>query len=105
MKVSIIPSDQMVSVDGETIIGVDLVFMNPAINAVQWYGESGEVEVKSPDTGKMLINIQIQDFAPYQQAVTNWQTRKNAIKAENDLRAQEAAMLKQQSAEGASKTA
>lgn len=76
MRITIIPSDGFVSVDGYGISALDLTFMDQDIHAVQWYGQDGEIERK--DTrGRIVSNEEITDFAPYQRAVDVWQIAKD----------------------------
>lgn len=78
MRVTIIPSDGFVSVDGKGYGGLNLSFIDPSIHAVQWYGESGEVEVKNPVTGKMVENREIASLDEFQSVIAAWQAAKDA---------------------------
>lgn len=82
MRVTILPDDNSVSVDGEGYSGLDLSFMNADIHAVQWYDTHGEVERKDPDTKKMTGNEEITSFDQFQQAITVWQAEKDRVAAE-----------------------
>lgn len=44
MKVTIVPSDNVVIVDGVGINSLDLTHLDPTIHAIQWYGDAGHVE-------------------------------------------------------------
>lgn len=77
MRVTIIPVDGFVSVDGEGYSGLDLSFVDASVHAVQWYGEFGEVEIKNPTTGKMIENREIASLDEFQQAVAVWQAKKD----------------------------
>lgn len=79
MRVTIIPVDGFVSVDGEGYSGLDLSSIDSSIHAVQWYGESGEVEIKNPVTGKMIENREITSLDEFQQAIIVWQAQKDAL--------------------------
>ena len=59
MRVTIIPSDGFVSIDGVNFHNLDLSNIDPTVHAVQWYETYGEIEVKDPTTGKMVANIEI----------------------------------------------
>jgi hypothetical protein len=72
MRVTIIPADGFVSVDGKGFLGLDLSFMDKSIQAVQWYGEEGEVEIKNITTGKIIENRQIDSFDDFQLALDVW---------------------------------
>lgn len=82
MRVSIVVEDSTVTVDGQTVAGLDLSFIAESVHAVQWYGENGEVEHKDA-SGKIVLNEAIDDFTPYQAAVDLWQAKKDADAAEN----------------------
>jgi hypothetical protein len=81
MKLTIVPEDGVVTLDGESYANLDLSFIEPTIHAVQWYGTFGEVEYKDPVTGKMTLNQEIFDISPYQQAIDLWNSAK--IEKEN----------------------
>lgn len=66
MRLTIIADDNLVIVDGRPL-RVDLSFLHPAIHAVQWYGEAGEVEFKTID-GARAPNEVIKDVTPFQRA-------------------------------------
>lgn len=78
MRVTIIPSDGFVSVDGVGYSGLDLSFIDPAIHAVQWFGDVGELEIKNLTTNKMAENREITSFAEFQRAVDAWDAAKEA---------------------------
>lgn len=87
MRVTIVPIDNIVTIDGIVIEGVDLSFIDPSIHAVQWYGTSGSVEYKDVT----LVNIiksthqeEITDIAPFQMAID----AALAKKQENELKQQ-----------------
>lgn len=77
MRVTIIPADGFVAIDGEGYSGLDLSSIDLSVHAVQWHGESGEVEVKNPVTGKMVENREITSLDEFQQALNAWQAKKD----------------------------
>lgn len=83
MRVTIIPIDGSVSVDGAGFGGLDLSFIDPSVHAVQWYETHGDVEIKDPVTGRMVANEYITSFDAYQPAIAVWQLAKTA-KAEEE---------------------
>jgi hypothetical protein len=102
MRVTIIPVDGFVSVDGEALSGLDLSSIDASIHAVQWYGETGEVEIKDVATGKIKENREITSFSEYEFVIELLQTTKNEaeaklaeIKRAEMLAAAEAAPLKE----------
>lgn len=81
MRLTIVADDGAVGVDGEFFSGLDLSALDPAIHAVQWYGEFGEVEFKTVfQNGKPHHpeNQYITDVSPYQFAVDAWEAAKSA---------------------------
>lgn len=81
MKLTIVADDSAIGVDGAFFAPLDLAQLDPAIHAVQWYGEYGEVEYKTRfENGAIVkpINLLITDMSPFQFAVEAW----NAAKVE-----------------------
>lgn len=70
-RITIIPIDGYVSVDGRGISGLDLSAVDPQIHAVQWYGAAGEVEMVPDANG--CFNFAITDLAFVQPALDAWQ--------------------------------
>jgi hypothetical protein len=75
MRVTIVPEDGFVSVDGEGYTGLDLTFMDASIHAIQWYETEGEIE-RQNQQGRMVGNEPIADLTPYQPALNVWQAAK-----------------------------
>jgi hypothetical protein len=78
MKVTIIPSDGFVSVDGVGYDSLDLSAIDVSVHAVQWYGEEGEVEVRNPTTRKMVENRAITSLSAFQSALDAWNVANTA---------------------------
>ena len=78
MRVTIIPVDGFISVDGKGFGGLDLSFMDASVHAVQWYETHGEIEVKDPVTGRMVANEVITSIDAFQPAIDVWQAAKTA---------------------------
>lgn len=72
MRVSILPSDGAVYIDGFSFSKLDLSFIPADVHAIQWYGESGHVEYKDPVTGLMTKNEDIDSLEAYQAAIDAW---------------------------------
>ncbi|MGR3179819.1 MAG: hypothetical protein ACUZ8E_17405 [Candidatus Anammoxibacter sp.] len=67
MRVSIIPEDNIVVIDGQARnITLDI---DPNIHAIQWHGDYGYVENKTGD------NLKITDFVGYQYIVDEFYTQ------------------------------
>jgi hypothetical protein len=69
MRVSIIPVDGVVVLNGVAKDKLDLSFMSD-VHAVQWYDTWGEVE--RYDGIAKLPNERIESIAPYQAAIDAW---------------------------------
>lgn len=69
MRVTIIPSDSVVYVDGVARAPINLDFMSD-IHAVQWYDTWGEVE--RYDENRHPSNERIESLTPYQAAIDGW---------------------------------
>lgn len=78
MRVTIIPIDGFVAIDGVGFSGLDLSFTDASVHAVQWYDTHGEVEVKNPVTNRMISNEVITSFDAFQPALDVWQAAKTA---------------------------
>ena len=82
MRVTIIPIDGYVSVDGKRFGGLNLSFVDASVHAVQWYETHGEIERKDPITGRMVANEVITSIDAFQPALDAWQVAKTAQEAE-----------------------
>jgi hypothetical protein len=70
MRVTIVPEDYIVYVDGVPKTPIDLSFMSD-VHAVQWYDTWGDVERVDPIT-RIPSNERIEELGRYQQAVDLW---------------------------------
>lgn len=77
-RVTVIPADGYVAVDGRGISGLDLSALDPQIHAVQWYGATGQVELV-PDENGRGYNIEITSLEMVQPALDAWQAAVDAI--------------------------
>lgn len=72
MRVTIIPVENRVSVEGMSE-AVDC-FSYEDINAVQWYGDHGEIEYwNGLGAKKLRANTVIDDFTPFQHLIDLWE--------------------------------
>jgi hypothetical protein len=69
MRVSIVPVDQIVVIDGVAKTNLDLSFMSD-VHAVQWFDTWGDVE--RIDAQRSHTNEHITSLAPYQAAIDAW---------------------------------
>lgn len=74
MRLTIIPSDQIVIKNGKAL---NFPFVLPDIRAVQWYGSSGEVEYTDGRPNKKITSL-----APYQSVADAYQTEKTRLEDE-----------------------
>ena len=81
MRVTIIPVNGFVSVDGEGYSEIDLSFMDADIHALQWYDTEGEIE-RQDSRGRITANEDITDLTPYQLALDAWQVAKDVATQE-----------------------
>jgi hypothetical protein len=81
MRLTIIPVDGSVSIDGIGFGGLDLSFIDASVHAVQWHETHGEIEVKDPVTGRMVANEVITSIEAFQPAIDVWQAAKTAEEA------------------------
>lgn len=81
MRLTIIPADGVVNVDGKGFGGLDLSFIDASVHAVQWYETHGEIEVEDPVTGRMVANEVITSIDAFQPAINAWQAAKTVEEA------------------------
>lgn len=65
MRVTFVVKDRVVVIDGTTIPNIDMSSLPPDLHAMQWYGDSGELEFVD-ERGRHVENREITDFSPYQ---------------------------------------
>jgi hypothetical protein len=84
MRITIIPSEDKISINGESIVGCDVSWIPEfvgditgvpqKVHAVQWYDDHGEIELVSKDN-----NIVITELGVFGQAIIKHQERKIVI--------------------------
>lgn len=84
MRITVVPSDGRVNIDGEGYSDIDLSFLDPAIHAIQWYDTEGEVEIKDAH-GRMVENREITSFDEFASVIPLWEATK--LKAQQDAQA------------------
>lgn len=77
MRLTIIPEDGLVVIDGKGYNKIDLSWIDPNYHAIQWYKDQGEIEVYA--NGKPVENRPITSIAEFQRAIDAW----NKCKAED----------------------
>jgi len=89
MRVTIIPSDGFVSIDGVGYGSLNLSSIDPSVHAVQWYGDKGEVELCDSVTRKMVENRAITSLGEFQSALDAWNVANTAVPVESLVSAEE----------------
>ena len=79
MRVTIIPKDGRVVVDGEGYGDIDLSSIDPIVHAIQWYDTEGEVEIKDA-RGRMVENRVITSFDEFAFVVPLWEAAAEAAR-------------------------
>lgn len=74
MRLTLIRSDGFISIDGVGYI-VDLSTIDPAIHAVQWYEDQGEIEY-TDSRGRIVENVNITSIDNFQHVISLWQDKK-----------------------------
>lgn len=69
MRLTIIPPDAAVYIDGVCKVGLDMASIPANVQAVQWYDVWGEVEEIK---GGKYTNTPITSIAPYQGIIDQW---------------------------------
>lgn len=81
-RISIIPADGIVAVNGMSVSGLDLSFLPDEIHAIQWYGERGEVEFRTDLYGYKKMNEKIDSFKLFEKAVDLFEQIRTAAQNE-----------------------
>jgi hypothetical protein len=77
MRITIIPEDGRVSINGVGYSGIDLSLIDSSIHAIQWYDTEGEVEIKDA-RGRMVENRVIYSFDDFAFVIPLWEAAKEA---------------------------
>lgn len=96
MKVTIIPADGFVSVNGEGYHGFDLSAFGASVNAIHWDGDKGVIELVD-DQNKAAGQQPLATFDKYNHIVAQWGQKRDAVaaqKAAERLEAEEEAAKK-----------
>lgn len=95
MKVSIVPIDKAVYVDGQSFLNIDLSWIpqieGKTIHAVQWDDETEicEIEFIGSDENLQTNIFGVEGIVDFQKAVTQWTKVRDDIAAAEELRIQE----------------
>jgi hypothetical protein len=81
MRLTIIPLDNVVTIDGISFNTIDLSSIPLDVHAIQWYNTIGEVEIKDVETGRMLRNNTIDSISTYQSIIDQFYILKNEADA------------------------
>jgi predicted dinucleotide-utilizing enzyme len=94
MKLTIIPEDAAVYIDGVCVSGIDISFVPNNIHAIQWDGNFGEIEYKTENKIKPN-NLEITEILPYMQSCID-KHAETLIKIAEAAAAEQAAALANQ---------
>ena len=85
MKITIIPSDNTIGIDGDFLLSIqqDISWIPENIHAVQWYNTWGEVEYTDGSP-----NERIEEHGIYQQAVIDFNNEKQRLEDEKIAQAE-----------------
>ena len=75
MRITVVPSDKRVTIDGKGYEDINLSSFDPSIHAIQWYDTYGEIEIKD-DRGRIVENRVIDSFEEFAFVVTLWEAAK-----------------------------
>jgi hypothetical protein len=89
MRMTIIPEDKLISIDGYACFGVDVSWIpefvgnetgiSTSVHAVQWYDNHGQIELESSDH-----NIEITELGIFEKAIEVWEEKKQEILKEEE---------------------
>ena len=80
MRLTIIPIDKAVYLDGKCYNGIDLSWIpdieGKKVHAIQWHEENGvgegEIEFVGPDQNLKITTLGIEGFCSFQKAIDQW---------------------------------
>jgi hypothetical protein len=77
MKLTIIPEDGSIGIDGEFLLDIDrqyLTWIPENVHAFQWYGDVGEIQFKPPGPLEPSPqNVRVEELGIYEQAIEVYQ--------------------------------
>jgi hypothetical protein len=76
MRFILIPSDKVVTIDGESYRDLNLEQVDPTIHAVQWYETWGEIEYIKDENEYKPENQKIYSLDSFQFAIDEWNKAK-----------------------------
>lgn len=91
MRMTIIPVDSMIIIDGFAVSDVDLSWVPDNVHAVQWYETYGEVEL----IGR-VPNIDITELGIYEQAVPIWEVKKLELEQQEIQRLEQVRLMEEE---------
>jgi len=83
MKLTIIPDDKTVLINGERFEVDCAALVAQGIHAVQWYGSRGHIEFKDADDGSKPENEQIESIERFEPVIQAWRDAKAATAQED----------------------
>jgi hypothetical protein len=104
MRLTIIPSENKISINGKPLLGCDVSWIPEfvgditgvlqKVHAVQWYDDHGEIELVSNDN-----NIVITELGIFEQAIAKYEERKLVEEQKAIAEAEEAKLAELESEE------
>ncbi|WAW10008.1 hypothetical protein NB640_12435 [Oxalobacter vibrioformis] len=77
-QITIVPENGLVMIDGRGFEGLDMTSLASNIHAVQWYGNSGEIEYKINAQGVKPANTSFYSLDAYARIIALWEAEKDA---------------------------
>jgi hypothetical protein len=72
-RVTVVPSDVVCTIDGVSMVGVDMSSLPANLHAMQWYGTWGEEEYMDRPTRRMEPNVRITSLDSYAPVFASYQ--------------------------------
>lgn len=73
MRLTIIPEDKIVIINGISFFDIDLSWIDSSYHAIQWYEDHGEIEIY--EGHRCVENRKITSIAEFQKAIDDWQIK------------------------------
>ena len=74
MRLTIVPEDNFIRIDGDSINFDFTSLIDPTIHAVQWYGNKGQIEFKNTEEGEKPQNQFIENMDQFTDLINQAQT-------------------------------
>jgi hypothetical protein len=88
-RVTVVPSDVVCTIDGVSMVGVDMSSLPANLHAMQWYGTWGEEEYIDRETRHMEPNVRITSLESYASVFASYQQLLEVKRQEEEAEALE----------------